>query len=368
MSFAAAADVRGADVVIVGGGIMGCAVSLELAGRGARVVVLERSLPGAEASTAAAGILAPQVEADGPGPLLALGLASRALYPALAARLKDETGIDVGYRACGTLALAFDDGAADELRGRRRWQSAAGLHAEWLDPAALALRAPAVTADLRGALWLPDDHQVDPRPLMRALSSAAERAGVRFVCGVPVGRVAVSEGRVAGIELAEGTISARTVVLAAGSWSSLVGGTGLPADLVIPVRGQMVALDGRRRLLDQVVFGPAGYVVPRADGRVLAGSTMEMVGFDRTVTAAGTYAILGAALRLVPGLGALEVAGTWASFRPRTPDDLPLLGRTAVAGLFVATGHHRNGILLAPITAAIVAAEIAGHVPPVDAA
>ena len=359
---------RTADAVIIGGGIMGCAAALELARRGVRAVVLEKSLPGAEASSAAAGILAPQVEAEGPGPMLALGLASRALHPLLAAELRDATGIDVGWRACGALALAFDDAAEHALAERHAWQAKAGLRCERLDPSALRSLEPLVGPSARAALRFPDDHQVDPRPLLRALGAAAERAGARFVCGAQVAGVAAAEGRVAAVELTAGAISTRTVVLAAGSWSGLVAGTGLPPETVSPLRGQIVALDGRRRLFDHVVFGRGGYVVPRADGRVLAGSTMESVGFDRTVTAAGTQAILGTALRLVPALGSLEVAGQWANFRPATPDGLPLIGRTSVAGLLAATGHFRNGILLAPVTAAIIAALVCGETPPLDVA
>jgi glycine oxidase len=349
-----------ADVAVIGGGVMGCAVALRLAARGVAVTVIERGIPGAEASSAAAGMLAPQTEADGPGPMLELGLASRALYPALAAELLDASGIDIGHVPSGVLALALDDAEERALAARGAWQLACGLRAEALGPDDAARLEPALGPVVRAALRFPDDAQVSPPALARALSQAAAAAGARFLQGRYVRRVRVERGAAVGVDLDGELLPAGAVVVAAGSWSGLVEGAGVPAQVVRPARGQLVAIETRPPLFRHVlsVHG-RGYLVPRRDGTVIAGSTMEMVGFRKEVTVGGLAEILGLARTLVPRLADAPVVGSWSNFRPYTEDQLPVLGPTGVRGLVLATGHHRNGILLAPITAAAIAELVA---------
>lgn len=354
-----------ADVVIVGGGVMGCSVALRLRQAGARVTVLERSIPGAEASSAAGGILAPQMESHGPGPFLELCLRSRAMYPALAAELRELTGVDIQYVPSGLLRAGFDEADAHALEATATWQQGLGLRVELLDGAQARALEPELSERVVAAAHFPDDHQVDNRQLVRALSMAAARAGATFRTGYVRGVLREGE-RAVGVDLDGEPLRAGAVVVAAGSWSGLVQGASLDPRLVRPARGQMVQLMTRLPLLRHVVFGPQGYLVPRTDGRVLCGSTMEFVGFEKQVTAEGLARILGMALALVPALGRAPVDSTWAGLRPWTADGLPILGRGPLEGLFVATGHFRNGILLTPVTARIVTQLVLGEDPQVD--
>jgi glycine oxidase len=348
------------DVAIIGGGIMGSAVALRLAQRGVAVTVIERGIPGAEASSAAAGILGPQMEAEEPGPLFDLGLMSRALYPSLADELRVATGIDVGYSRSGVLAVALDDEGEAQLAARQEWQLARGLRALRLDGAAAREREPALGLAVRGALAFPDDAQVNARELARAFSQAAATAGARFMTGRYVRRVMIEDGVATGVELDGDRLPAGTVIVAAGSWSGLVEGAGVPSDVVRPARGQLVSIETRPPLFRHVVsVHGRGYLVPRRDGTVLAGSTLEMVGFRKQVTVAGLAAILTLARTLIPALADAEVTGSWSNFRPFTEDHLPVLGTTPVRGLVLATGHYRNGILLAPVTAEAIAELVA---------
>jgi glycine oxidase len=345
---------RETDCVIIGGGVMGCSIALRLSQAGVRTTVLERSIPGAEASSAAAGILAGQEESEGPGPLTTLSIASRARFAALAEELRALTGIDIAYRKVGVLSLAAT--AADEERLERRygWQRDAGQRLEWLRGRELAACEPHLAPGWRSGLYCPDDHQLDPRPYARALSQAAAAAGARFVTGAYVRRVVHDGTRVQGVELDGERIEAAHVVVAAGSWSSLVEGITLPPSTVKPVRGQIVLCETRPPAVRGTIVSPGGYVVGRADGRVLCGSTMEQAGYDRSVTAGGLAHVLGLALAIVPSLASAPVIETWANFRPTTDDHLPILGEANIRGLVFATGHFRNGILLSPITAEIV--------------
>jgi glycine oxidase len=353
------------DVAIVGAGIQGSSVALRLAQAGRRVVVLERAIPGAEASSAAGGILSPGVEAVEPGPFHALCRASLDRYAAFAREVEALSGVSVGYRALGTLEVALDDDHAKVLAARAERMQRHRLPVEVLDDAAVRRLEPALSPEARGALFFPDEASLDPKPLARAVYVAAARAGATFVTG-QVKRIAVEGGRVVGVDHDRGRIDAEQVVLAAGSWSLLVEGHGLPGGAVRPIRGQIVILDTRPPLLSRVVFSGHGYVVPRADGRVLVGSTMEEVGFEKAVTAGGLRHVLDIAIGISPALAQAPVVETWSNFRPASPDGEPILGAGTVPGLFYATGHTRNGILLAPITAEAIAAAILGLPPPVD--
>jgi glycine oxidase len=354
------------DVVVVGGGIMGCGVALRLAQAGVDVTVLERAIPGAEASSAAAGILAPQAEADGPGPFLDLCLRSRAMYPRFAEELRELSGVDVHYLPSGALHVAFTEEGLRHLESTVAWQRAQGLRSEVLDgPKARALE-PNLSAGAVGAAHFPDDHQVDNRLLVRALSIAAARVGVRFRTGY-VRELNVKDDRVVGVDLDGEMLAAAAVVVAAGSWSSLVQGARIDPQAVRPVRGQLLELQLRLPPLQRVLFSERkGYLVPRRDGRVIAGSTMEFAGYDKQVTAGGLARILDVGLEMCPGLREAQVLSFWAGLRPYTEDRLPLLGPGPLAGLFLATGHFRNGILLAPITARVVAEAVLGQAPSVD--
>ncbi|HVZ72087.1 MAG TPA: glycine oxidase ThiO [Polyangia bacterium] len=357
------------DVVVIGGGVMGCAVALRLALRGIGVTVIERGIPGAEASSAAAGILGPQMEAEAAGPLLDLGLRSRALYPALAAELRDATGIDIGYVKSGVLAVALDGAGAAELTARRAWQTARGLRVESLSAEQVHVVEPALGPDVRAALRFPDDGQVSARELARAFSQAAALAGARFLQGRYVRRVVVERGVATGVELDGEAIQAGAVVVAAGSWSGLVEGTGLSSQVIRPARGQLVSIETRPPIFRHVVsVHGRGYLVPRPDGTVIAGSTVEMAGFRKEVTVGGLAQILTLARTLVPALADAPVTASWSNFRPYTEDHLPLLGLTPVHGLVLATGHYRNGILLAPVTAEAIAALVETGASPIDLA
>ena len=357
------------EIAIVGGGVMGCVVALRLAQRGFRVTVVERGVPGAEASSAAAGILGPQWESDAPGPLLNLGLASRAMYPAFAEELRALTGMDIGYKRCGLIELALDAAAEDALAQREQWQTAMGLAAEYLPRARALTLEPGLGPLVRAGLHMPDEASVNPRTLARALSQAAATVGVTFIQGQYVRRVDVRGGRVHGVELDGQSLVADVVVVAAGSWSAMVEGGQVAAPVVRPARGQALSVQMRPPLFRHVLAPyRAGYLVPRDDGMAVMGSTLEMVGYRKEVTVEGIASILQTASAVLPGLGPLPITETWSNFRPFTADQLPVLGTTNVDGLYLATGHHRYGILLTPITGQLLADQISGAPTSIDVA
>jgi glycine oxidase len=353
-------------VIVIGGGVMGCATALALAERGAEAIILERAIPGAEASSAAAGILGAQVEAHENAALLPLFVRARTDYAAWAESLRARTGIDIGHRVSGGLRIAFDEEGASALRREVEWQRANGLRAELVDGRGAREIEPQLAEGTIAGAHFPDEAQIDPRALIRALSAATSRpiAGggrVTTRAGATVERLIVEGDRCVGTRLADGDERGDAVVLAAGSWSSLV--AGVPSDLpkVTPARGQMLLLDERPPRVRTMLFGPGAYVVPRGDGRVLCGSTLEFVGYSRDVTAGGVHAILSGALALVPTLAEASLAESWCSFRPYLGRDVPpLMGASPLPGLYLATGHHRNGILLAKATADAVTRAILG--------
>lgn len=338
-------------VAIVGGGVMGCATALALTQRGVEVVVLERAVPGAEASSAAAGILGAQAELHGREDDAALFVRAREGWPSWAAALREASGLDVGWRRSGVLRVARTEDERAELMREVVWQSERGMRAELLEPARARELEPQLTESILAAAHFPDDAQVDPPALLRALMAAIAldpRAAIRS--GTTVERLLIEGDRCVGVKLDDGELRAEATVLAAGSWSSLVPGVPTTVPAVRPVRGQMVLLDERPPRLRTIVFGAGGYVVPRGDGRVLCGSTMEHVGFRKEVTAGGVQVILASALACVPSLASAQLAGTWSNFRPHAEKGA-LVGASPLEGLFLATGHYRNGILLAKTTA-----------------
>jgi len=354
------------DCLILGGGLIGCAVALRLRQRGLSVVVVDRGPPGGEASGAAAGILAPRAEAESTGPFFDLALRSLSLHPGFALELRDLTGLDVAYRSDGTLLLAFDETEEEALATRHTWLRKAGHASEWLPASHVRALEPAL-APCRAGVRLPDDHQVDAQLLVRAVITAAAQAGVGF--RTADARRLLSDGtRVSGADLDGEIFRALEVVVAGGSWSSLIDGVGLPPRAVQPVRGQMLELETRPPPFRHVVFADGGYAVPRLDGRVLVGSTVERVGWKKEVTSDGLRCLTGRASRICPALGEARVLRSWAGFRPATSDGLPYLGPSPLAGLSLATGHYRNGVLLAPVTADLLSATVTGAPPLVELA
>ncbi len=364
---AKASSHQAASVVIIGGGVMGCAAAHELSRRGVQVTVLERAVPGAEASSAAAGILGAQVESHHPGPMTDLSLLSSKLYPALVKDLEQVSGVSIGYRRSGVLKVAYAASDVTRLQRDVAWQARAKLPLAKLSRAAVLAREPALSKELAGGLWFEADATLDPRALLSALRIAAEKRGAVFRSGSFVKRIAEEGGRAVGVELDDGSVVPGShVVLAAGSWTSLLTGSENKTPRVVPARGQIVELRTSAPLLQSIVFGPDCYLVPRADGRLLIGSTLEFVGFRREVTAGAVAKLLSAAIRLVPALAEAELSSSWSSFRPYTADELPLLGPSSTPGLILMSGHYRNGILLAPISAQIVARCVLGEKPPLD--
>lgn len=342
---------RTADVVIVGGGVIGCAIARRAARDGLRVVVLERGTPGMEASWAAAGMLSPLAEADEPGPFLDLLIRAREMYPAYAAALREETGIDVSYSDAGTLYAALRDEDEEELEVRWRWQSAAGLPLQRLTADEARQAEPALSPAVRSALRFSGDHQVDNRALGAALWSAASRAGAEFRLGAHAVRLLREGDRAAGVACADGErIAAGSVVLAGGAWAGRM--EALPRPLPVePVHGQLLALEAVPPLFRHVVDTPRCYLVPRASGRLIVGATTECTGDRKAVTPWGLRTLIDGAVEAAPALEHAPLAETWSGLRPGTPDGVPILGADPdVPNLVYATGHFRNGILLAPLT------------------
>ena len=317
--------------------------------------------PGAEASSAAAGILGPAAEAHAAGLGLTLGLTSRNLHAQQAERLRHEHGIDIGHRTCGLLLTAFNESDSDDLRTRQSFLQRAGVPSETLTASQTRELEPALHPEVMGGVLLPEEAQLQPRRLLKALALAAERAGAEFRSDATVRRISIEAGKVQGVEVENERIDAPIVIVAAGSWTNQLVGLSLPSGTVKPVRGQMVSTQTRPPLFSRIVFGGGGYLVPRTDGTLLCGSTEEAVGFERAVTFQGMTSILQRATRIAPSLMNAPVTGYWSSFRPGTPDGLPIIGEMDTKGLYVASGHFRNGILLGPITAEIIAGQLAGE-------
>lgn len=338
-------------MVIVGGGVVGLAIAREVRNAGVDVVLLEKGRVGREASWAAAGMLSPLGEALEPGPFLEFGLESLRLWTSFAPTLEDETGMELEFRRCGKLRLAFSEAEEHRLRNRLRWADRRGVPARWLDGSEVRKVEPAVGSDSRGGLLLEEDYRVDNRALAEALVRSARDSGVDIQEGQEVTELRVQGGRAAGIVLADGSrLDAEAVVVAAGAWSGTL--EGLPGPIPVhPARGQMVALEPSALPSRRVLEWEEGYLVPRDDGRVLAGATEERVGYERAITAGGIHHVLDSAVRLVPELAAAPVVELWSGLRPATADGLPILGaHPDMENLFLATGHFRNGILLTPAT------------------
>jgi len=343
--------VSSCEVLIAGGGVIGAACARAAALRGLRVVICEPGPEPTAASPASAGMLAAQIEPTDEQ-LRALSLRGRDLYDSLAAALRETTGIDIGLWREGIASLAFDDAAAEALQEAVAGQRQAGLRCDWLDPAEVAERFPAA-APCSGALFAPEDGAVNPPELCRALLADARRSGAQTVAA-RVERITTILGRATGAVTSAGTIRGEHVVIAAGAWSPRI--EGLPRTLPVePVRGQMAAMPWPAGVPRAILYANHGYVLPRGD-EALLGSTMERVGFDGRVTDDGIAQVIAAATRLLPALAGQPPQRTWAGLRPVTPDGRPIVGADPeVRGLWYATGHGRNGVLLAALTGEIIA-------------
>ncbi|MGW6013221.1 glycine oxidase ThiO [Streptomyces sp. NPDC055210] len=369
------------DVLVVGGGIIGLVTAWRAAQRGLTTALVDPE-PGGGAAQVAAGMLAAVTELHyGEETLLGLNLASAERYPDFVAELTEASGQDLGYRRCGTLTVALDADDRAHLRELHALQSRSGLESEWLSGRECRRLEPMLAPGVRGGLRVDGDHQIDPRRLAAALVTACERAGVTFH-RTWAERLTVAGGRAAGVATTDGTeLSAGQVVLAAGSLSGRL--SGVPEDVLPPVRpvkGQVLRLAMPEpapapkgpsapflsRTVRAMVRGSHVYLVPRENGELVVGATSEELGWDTTVTAGGVYELLRDAHELVPGITELPLTETRAGLRPGSPDNAPLLGPTRLPGLLLATGHHRNGVLLTPVTGdALAHALTTGELPAV---
>jgi glycine oxidase len=362
---------RGFDAVVVGGGVIGLACAWRLAQRGAEVAVLERGEPGAGATRVAAGMLAPVGELTfGEPELLELTLEAAELYPQFVAELEAATGESAGYERLGALHVALDRDEAAQLRRVHDLQRSLELEAEWLPPRRCRDLEPGLTPSFHGGVFAAGEAAVDPRALTRALLAALAAAGVEVRTGTEVVDGIFEGERLVGVRTAPGSggyldraggevMRADHVVLATGAWSGAT--AWLPEHArppVRPVKGQAVELRGRGAapVARHILASERVYLVPRPDGRLVVGATVEEMGFDTAVTAGGVHELLREAYRLLPDVAEMEWVGATAGLRPGTPDNLPLVGPGAIDGLFLATGHFRNGILLAPLAGQVVAA------------
>ena len=342
----------GGDVVVVGAGLIGLAIAFELAERGAVVRVLERAEPGRAASWAGAGMLAPFTERIENEAFLAFCAQSLAAYPAFAERVQSASSVDPYLRLEGILNVAFDDEQYTRLREHAAMLRTRGVHFELLGRRETLEREPSLGAHVTGSLLLPDEGCVDNRRLGRALAAACEARGVLLSRNAGNLAIECDDRRVLGVRSDLGFAAASIVVNAAGAWAAEI--PGVPQSCrppVEPIKGQMLALGIPRNFVTHTTWVPGAYLVPRSDGRLLVGATVERAGFDERVTAEGIRHLLDAALDASPSLGSFTITETWAGLRPGTPDELPFIGRTPIDGLLLATGHFRNGILLAPATA-----------------
>jgi glycine oxidase len=341
------------DTAIAGGGVIGAAIALELSRAGMSVGVFDRQQPGQEASWASAGILSPAPESPGMIAMVPLGKISLSLYPEFVAQVEEISGMDAGFRSKGTLEALFSADSKAKLNTIIALHHGLGLKAEPICAADAHELEPALSDDVEAAVLRPEECSVDNRALTSAMLEAARRSGAEFFPGNGVKAIWREGQRCAGLILQNEKVEAKWTIVAAGCFSTAIEGIATYAPLR-PAKGQMVALRAEDVKIERVLWGEHIYLVPRNDGRILTGATVEYVGFDKRTTAGGIEKILSAAITLAPGLANARIEETWAGLRPDTPDHLPILGPTDIDGLLMATGHFRSGILLTPITARLI--------------
>ncbi|MBV8362267.1 MAG: glycine oxidase ThiO [Deltaproteobacteria bacterium] len=356
-------------VVIIGGGVIGSSIAWRLAREGVAVTVLERGKLGKEASWASAGMIAPQAEAQAAGPFFQLCLSARDTFEATLEMLRADTDVDPEYDRAGILYLALNDSERSELEQRARWQAGAGGTVEELTLSAARQMEPAISPNAVYALYMPLERRTENRRLTQAYATAAIGKGAVLVEGVAAKEVLVKGSNVNGVRSYDGRVfEADVVINAAGAWSGEIQGIADKFE-TYPVRGQIACFETRPGYLRSSIFSHGGYLVPRRDGRILAGSTMEEAGFDKSVTLAGLAKITAAALDMVPALSELPFREAWAGLRPATRDFLPVLGPSpSVPDFFYATGHFRSGILLSAVTGEIIADLVQARNPSIDVA
>jgi glycine oxidase len=341
------------DVAIAGAGLIGGSIALELARAGLSVGLFDSQQPGQESSWAGAGILSPAPESAAMIPLVPLAKASMAIYPEFVRMAEEISGQSAGYRPRGTLQALFSRDAREELSTVIALHHGLGLKAEPLSPEDARELEPSLSEDLEAAVLRPDEASVDNRAMTQAVLEAALRSGVKLFPESPVHAIWSDGGRCAGLQLEDEKVEAHWTVIAAGCFSAKIEGVAAYAP-VRPAKGQMIALRADDLEIERVLWSEKIYLVPRNDGRILAGATVEYTGFEKSLTAGGLEKVLAGAIELSPGLAAARVEETWAGLRPDSPDHLPILGPTDLDGLLIATGHFRGGILLTPITAKLV--------------
>ncbi len=350
------------DVLIIGAGVIGLCIARELHKKGfRRIEIVERGKAGQEASFAAAGMLAPNAETENLDDFYHFCSESLKLYPDFAAELFEETGVDIELDRSGTLFLAFSESDSAVLKKRFRLQREAGLNVKHLSAAEMLRLEPFISPVVRESLFFADNWQVENRKLLAALLKYTRLNGIEIQEHTEIQRICLEDGKITGAESASNKFLADLTILATGAWTSLIklGEAAMPI-IVKPIRGQMIGFHPHERLFQRVICSPRGYIVPRTDGRILAGATVEDAGFDKSVTEDGVGKLREAALEIAPCLGDFEISDRWTGLRPFAAEGLPILGEIPNAGnLFVATAHYRNGILLAPLTAKIIAARIA---------
>lgn len=357
------------EVCVIGGGLIGLATARELALRGASVRVFDARAPARAASWAGAGMLAPYSEASSDEALLDLCIRSLEQYPAFVAALREATGFDPQFRRDGTIEVAENAEHGARLREHVHDLRLRGVEAAFKEEREIRDLEPALLHAPFGGSFIADEAQVDNRRLGRALLAACAKLGVRVEGDAGEVAIEADERRVRGLRTARGFVPAPIVINACGAWADRL--AGVPAALrvpIVPIKGQMLALQMSEPLIRRLLWLPFPYLVPRSDGRLLIGATVERQGFDARVSAGGIADLLGRALRALPALAPLPIVETWAGLRPGTSDGRPLLGPTALEGYYIAGGHYRNGILLTPISAQIVADLIEGKTPSVDCA
>lgn len=351
------------EVLIIGGGVIGLAIAREIHKKGIKqITILERGEIGKEASFAAAGMLAPQAETDKMDEFFHLCNDSNKLYPKFAEELFEETGVDIELDQAGTLYLAFDEFDVAEIRERFEWQSKAGLKVEHLTAQEIRRAEPFVSPDVREGLFFPNDWQVENRKLLEALKEYAEINEIEILENTEITNLLIESEKIVGAETPDRKFTAEKVIIATGAWTSLIkmGESFAALSKVKPIRGQMLSFHTAKRLFTRVIYSPRGYIVPRKLGKILAGATVEDVGFEKNITDAGIETVRENALEISPSLAGLPIDDKWAGLRPCSLDGLPIIGKVSnIEDLFIATAHYRNGILLAPITAKILAGKIA---------
>jgi glycine oxidase len=341
------------DAVIAGGGLIGASIALELAEAGLKVGLFDAREPGREASWASGGMISPAPENPGMIPFVPMSLASVALYPEFIRKVEELSGINVGYQKNGALDVILDGNVQEQLSTVIALQHGVGLKAQALSAEQARQMEPSLTEAMQAAIFREDEASLDTRAFVDATLKAAAKKGVEIVAGNGAKALWKSGGRCKGLTLENGQVEAKWTVVAAGCFSARIEGVA-PYAPVFPAKGQMIALRCESVELKRILWLEHKYLVPRKDGRIVAGSTIERTGFDHDVTAGGVQLILREVMKMVPALENARIEETWAGLRPDSPDHLPIIGPTDVGGLLIATGHFRSGVLLAPVTARMI--------------